>query len=149
MIGGPYKWVRGRSPRPFVARGLTFTAPVIWYLNSDSRLSLTRFCLSSIVNQVATTGPFSTARRGAFPETTFIELTHTAIDFLAKSANILESAVDLSDSSSVDKFLGFCHTLTHPYAHSFTAFGLTLLWLLCFACSLASPLQPAPGEITS
>ncbi len=81
--------------------------------------------------------------KGDISETTFIELTHTAIDFLAKSANILESAVDLNDSTTHPPSANFSllHTLTHPYAHSFTAFGLTLLWLLCFACSLASPLQ--------
>ncbi len=48
--------------------------------------------------------------KGDISETTFIELTHTAMDFLAKSANILESAVDLNDSSSVDKYLASAHS---------------------------------------
>ncbi len=108
----------------------------------------TRFCLSFIhailpkfYRQTSGhDGPFSTPERGSVSENTFIELTHTAMDFLAKSANILESAVDLNDSSSVDKFLASAHSHASVRAllHSF---GLTLLWLLCFACSLASPLQ--------
>ncbi len=48
--------------------------------------------------------------KGDISETTFIELTHTAINFLPKSANILESAVDPNDSSSVDKFLASAHS---------------------------------------
>ncbi len=109
--------------------------------------SLTRFCLSSIVKQVATMAP-SPRPKGDISETTFIELTHAAIDFLAKSANILESAVDLNDSSSVDKFLAsaHCHASVRALLHSFRTESPLAPVLRLFP-RISAP--TAPREITS
>ncbi len=119
--------------------------------------SLTRFCLSSIVEQVATMAP-SPRPKGDISETTFIELTHTAIDFLAKSANILESAVDLNDSSSVDRFLASANSYASVRAllHSFrtdSPFGCCASLVhshLRSNCSSRDPIQrlPRQGEKT-
>ncbi len=99
---------------------LSSTALLSFWIIGTPHYSLTRFCLSFIVKQVATIAP-SPRQKGDVSETTFIELTHTAIDFLAKSANILESAVDLNDSASVDTFLASAHSQAPVRAllHSF------------------------------